>query len=528
MGLYDHLLRNDGVASPGPVHVTIGLRPDFARKVASLRISANDGKGLSELVSTWDEGSDSFDEESQFNQIEENEIQEDGYYEDGVDPSEIAGADSEEQNQDRLDTESSNDAQTNPEATVEVSHEETTKEVGKVDGENTHSDHIPVLDAQTVKQEYTSQGSTAVKPAVVNETQDTVHEEGDFLDYSDNEDEDDDRSVPTKTRGTSPKRQNEEADNGTSPNFIEPCYKPSVCFCPECNKLLIAEYHAKEEELRRRSISRLSEEEELQINTEVPETSQALGEQPDAQSDAQAIDQEGHDHYDQHDQPDDEANDVAQESNEDFTTEDQTTVETLTQDDEFDNTTLAEHGEDTIYYEQRDEQGEEQEDGNTDENHNSTDTGDGTELSNAEPASEIVDESTETNVSFQEAMPGDLDTHLGEEDQSSGSVTVAGDTQAADEIDYYDDAFDMAAPTGLEGIIEEQAMSLQKAEDIRDEIDYDDEEPQDNDQTDTAQDPQSPSSIGKRRRSDTDYHDDTEGESQGMLLFSCEYMKLAS
>lgn len=58
--LRSKLLQNDGVDSPGPLHLLLATRTNFSRKFASLFKSAAEGKGLSEVVH-WDEQSESLE-----------------------------------------------------------------------------------------------------------------------------------------------------------------------------------------------------------------------------------------------------------------------------------------------------------------------------------------------------------------------------------------------------------------------------------------------------------------------------------
>ena len=51
LNLYEGLLRNDGVDSPRPFCIQLGVRPNFAKRLANLAAGFTEGKGLSELVS---------------------------------------------------------------------------------------------------------------------------------------------------------------------------------------------------------------------------------------------------------------------------------------------------------------------------------------------------------------------------------------------------------------------------------------------------------------------------------------------
>jgi hypothetical protein len=50
LNLYEGLLRNDGVDSPRPFYMQLGVRPNFAKRLGSLATGFREGKGLSELI----------------------------------------------------------------------------------------------------------------------------------------------------------------------------------------------------------------------------------------------------------------------------------------------------------------------------------------------------------------------------------------------------------------------------------------------------------------------------------------------
>lgn len=59
LNLYEGLLRNDGVDSPRSFCVQLGVRPNFAKRLANLAAGFTEGKGLSELVSLAEQSNSS-------------------------------------------------------------------------------------------------------------------------------------------------------------------------------------------------------------------------------------------------------------------------------------------------------------------------------------------------------------------------------------------------------------------------------------------------------------------------------------
>ncbi|KAI9735324.1 MAG: hypothetical protein M1818_006519 [Claussenomyces sp. TS43310] len=64
MALYEDLLRNDSVDLPGPLHISLSVKPNHLSRLRILRSGVEEGKGLSQIV-PWEEQSEAFDEESE-------------------------------------------------------------------------------------------------------------------------------------------------------------------------------------------------------------------------------------------------------------------------------------------------------------------------------------------------------------------------------------------------------------------------------------------------------------------------------
>lgn len=239
--LYTMLQHNDAVQSPRTLCIVLGTRPNFVKRLNILTAGATDGKGLSQLVS-WDGESNSV--EGDIGGIgEEHETRSavnEGDSLPGEDVAEelepVDGAQTsglrEDARTDGLDAgevPESNDADT-----ANASEHKATVSALKADGSET--------EPRSSKQTFSGNG---------------YDEDGDIIDYSDEEEEDtykqENAATPTAAK---PASAGVGTNNGTDTTFLPLCLKPHTCFCSKCNDLLLAEYEAINEELRRRSISR--------------------------------------------------------------------------------------------------------------------------------------------------------------------------------------------------------------------------------------------------------------------------------
>ena len=257
INLREKLLQNDGVESVRPLGLLLGTRPNFLTRFANLISGASEGKGLSELVN-WDEQSESFDDSAHVTENELGEELEDESYEtDGrlrdVEEKEA----SEEQQQESFDD---NLAQ---EPTTEQEPPQETGDAQSVDASGTATTNDSKAQPTATKD---------VLPLQKTEASDSgeYDEDGDLIDYSDVEDE----ARPELRKDAKPRPTNLETDdhrshNGTFTDFIPPCLRPNTCFCSKCNDLLLAEYEAINEDLRRRSISRTAEDNLLEQGAEL-------------------------------------------------------------------------------------------------------------------------------------------------------------------------------------------------------------------------------------------------------------------
>jgi hypothetical protein len=309
LSLHQKILHNDGVDTPGPLYLLLGTRVNFSRRFSNLVKGASQGKGLSELVMR-EENSESLDD------ADEKEIATNG-----VEPSlrihktqDVEDEDESTRDIENLQTskspptshqvdsavgfeeeyqpaEGDEEFEEDPqgqdaenEADYLEDHEEQHisqgegeyREVYGIEGEiqphgqiSAPMDHTPkseFADDDDFKSPNGSQQSIkhtdTAKPLPNPETvSGEDNEEEDLIDYSDEEIQFPDEPVRHRTAAVV---SADRKDNGTDPTFIPPCYRPEMCFCPQCSLLILAEYQAKDEELRSRSISRQAEEKLLE------------------------------------------------------------------------------------------------------------------------------------------------------------------------------------------------------------------------------------------------------------------------
>ena len=246
--LHEKLLQNDGIESPRPIYATLTTRSNFSIRFANLTAGAAEGKGLSELV-TWDEHSESFDEPVEAQDIQQSdELNEDARAEDEGSTTIKAEA---------LDHSISEYSPNEAESAVNQARVSDPRDAP----ESNPTNLLPENPNPSILA-----GAQAVEthpqiPTTVTVNSGEYDEDGDIIDYSDEEIEaprsmrKDAVSQPSKLE-----TDNSRTKNGTSPDFFSPCLKPSTCFCSKCSDLLLAEYEAVNEELRRRSMSRANED----------------------------------------------------------------------------------------------------------------------------------------------------------------------------------------------------------------------------------------------------------------------------
>lgn len=251
IGLYETLLRNDGVESHRPLCIALGTRLNFSKRLANLTTAAAEGKGLSDL--SWDDES--------------------GVDDSGVDDWGVVD-ESIESREPNLDVQENGDVpQITPVDTaegfvVESNHASPSPPASVPDkqgeqeaAENTEgSKHVDANPSPT-HVDFQNKTATDLKPSTLlpsteKATSEYVEDEDDLIDYSEGEDD-----LANLSPGTSkPQTDNNRPQDGIFDDSFSPCILPQTCFCNACNELLHAEYDRINEQLRRRSLTRAAEE----------------------------------------------------------------------------------------------------------------------------------------------------------------------------------------------------------------------------------------------------------------------------
>jgi hypothetical protein len=246
MDLHEKLLQNDGVESSRPLCILLGTRINFARRLVNLTTGADQGKGLSELI-TWDGQSESLNESGEADESKHD-------LEFPVESRASGAGDGEET------AEGHSGGVIDENAQEEVVSEEKnatlseTKAIEEPDAVSTTRDDLA---QETVTQipELPHQGSSPNNPE--DSTGGELDEDGDLIDYSDEEIELSAQRNRSQSQTNELESESNKAVNGTDTDLISPCLLPNTCFCSKCNDLLVAEYEAINEEFgRRRSHSR--------------------------------------------------------------------------------------------------------------------------------------------------------------------------------------------------------------------------------------------------------------------------------
>jgi hypothetical protein len=488
--LHDFLLRNDG-HTPGPVRITLGLRPDFSKRFASLLEKAHLGKGLSDVVSSWDQISEDHEDVEEFNQLEESELRHEGYFEDGAEPSEVAGIDETQEEDTHLESEAEpaeaepavDDApshEIDPEAehTIEgaLGHEDEPEAEPEADPEaqpenelvtndslviETEDDHERHLNEPEQESHTVQAAFTIAVEQIPDPERDADSEDGDLIDYEDDEQD----TVPQQSANNAAFSKSE---NGILPTFIMPCHRPGVCFCSECNVLLLAEYEAKEEELERHSFPRADAESlaDPSLETSVEDANASFDESAvDAPRILATDDVQQSSNEEIH--PTDAHEDAATEKDDSAALETQNTPENQ----------AALH-----------------------ENSYTTEHQDAVELSFDGTIDNVSSEHGAEDVITQEDQdPGFQDNETVDGVTGSESNTVTGDVVDPDEIDYDEEIEVSELVEPVDSAEHEESVT-----EPTDEIDYEDDEEDAIEQPQETFDVVSPSSMAKRPRSEID------------------------
>jgi hypothetical protein len=220
--LHERLQRNDRVQTPGPLYVTLGTKPDFAKRLANLVAGASEGKGMSDLI-TWDEESDDFDENvGDKEQLEVTDQQAEGLNASAkIHENDFAGEGAEEeQPPERVDSEQNTGSTAEG---VETPEDHSGKPIPEDQDRLATSDNVS---SQVNVSEYSKDG---------------LDEDGDLIDY---EDEEYEQSPETST---SANVDSSGKQYGNALHLITPCSRRASCTCPRMKHPLIYDEENKSE-----------------------------------------------------------------------------------------------------------------------------------------------------------------------------------------------------------------------------------------------------------------------------------------
>jgi hypothetical protein len=506
--LREKLLRNDGVESFRPMYIILGTRTNFSKRLESLIAGAAEGKGLSELV-PWDEHSESPDDLGEADESK-NDVESTlgsqgvenvpGVEEDGDQAAHAI------ENSQPEDAAAELEQEPNPESADDTKL--------STNGSASASGNGFVQDYTAVDTNLSSLQTGKQNRNPSNEE----YDKDDLIDYSEEEGD----NIPTEQRHVKSNPTDESRTIHGTYNFFPPCLKPNACFCSKCNVLLLAEYEAINEDLRRRSTSRTTED--------------RVFEQSNEQAPAPTEDNYEEQYVEENDIEYEEKNEHQEEfENGDFNTVHETFItgafDAAGSLEQYDAGLLAdefggegEFAEEGAMGDSYDVFGTEaQEYHYGDEDSLEDDTGDRHSLQRDEPGlgnSQNLISGTRNSPPEAELIEDNLE----QADTAESSVTVA-----ADEIQYEDEAEEeifnnSEIAAGSQALNDEMGHSVGVGVEHEDEIDYEDDEDEDG----KEQDPGTktpltaasvfPTSSGKRSRADIESDDAMSMSSKGAYL----------
>jgi alkylhydroperoxidase family enzyme len=235
--------------------------------LATLISGVAEGKGLCEFV-PWEEVSESFEQADESGQCAESVVRSSSNDFNNQDPpssTDVAHAESahddvsaENRSQDEVAADSLGTAG----GDVQSEHDLSVGGAGDLSRED-HVDRasVPLQGQDGV--DLHKYKSTLERTVTATQTDDDLDEDGDLIDYEDEEYEQaHGKPVPAESTVLDEKSI---LQNG-NPDSLPPCLKPFSCFCPKCMAHLLNEYEAINEDLRRRSISHTTEETDSQTS----------------------------------------------------------------------------------------------------------------------------------------------------------------------------------------------------------------------------------------------------------------------
>jgi len=273
--LHQVLQKNDGVEDLQPLFILLDKKMNSSHRFADMVARAAEGTGLSELT-MWDDSSEHLellvdDVELHQENHEYAEESNDDDNEEVITPETAKVA--ETKAEEKVESENSDfihGTELQQSTSNEISAQESPElsEQSAVSVTNVTGDNAQVSSTTDLQYPFASDVSITVH------SNDKYIEEDDLIDYSDDEPDSHKANRSVTSQSNEVETDETRAHNGTSTCFFSPCYKPQICFCYECNLLMLAEFQEKDEDFGRRSLPPAKENDTIEEETSYPE---ALG-----------------------------------------------------------------------------------------------------------------------------------------------------------------------------------------------------------------------------------------------------------
>ena len=243
LSLHAKLVENDGLEDPGSCHITLKTRNSFSRRFSNLMAGVAEGKGLSHYA-YWDDQSIDLDDsedpgESKYDFYSNGQVQE--------------LAEATENYHEELQHESAQVNATRQDLVAEADEE---VDVQKSEEDSGTAFHLGLPEATSTGSEpaVMTPNMTPSKPIEKQQERESdVDEDGDLIDYS----EDEDVNIEGKQKAAVRNTDNDETAAGIYTDFFySTCFLPQTCFCSKCQRLIVEEFEQRDELLRRRSLDR--------------------------------------------------------------------------------------------------------------------------------------------------------------------------------------------------------------------------------------------------------------------------------
>lgn len=243
INVYADLLRNDGIEPSGEVfQMMLRSRPGFYGRFLNLAAGVAEGRGLTEIL-PWIDQHNTTTGPDDFEIVDESTLE---LMPKSRPPGELAEGDDTKQEPEDAESEKSNQP-ANVLEPEEYYFDDTQSKT-----ENVNESDAAVANGDPTVANSGNGESPSPKKEVATSTD--VDEDGDLIDYSDDEAED----------SATPKSATDKiSSNGMYTDFISRCLLPQFCFCPPCSKLMLLEYRESDEDSRRRSLSRTANGDKL-------------------------------------------------------------------------------------------------------------------------------------------------------------------------------------------------------------------------------------------------------------------------